>query len=205
MFAAVVADTGKSMMPRLFSDLLTEVRACQRCADILQPRPVLRLSPQSRVLVVGQAPGSRVHASGKPWDDASGDHLLEWLSISRETFSDPTCFGILPMAFCYPGRGKSGDLPPPPVCAQTWHGPLLEGLERPALILLIGQYAQRCYLPGRQRTLTETVRSFKQHGPRFFPLPHPSWRSRGWMKRNPWFAAEVLPVLRTQVAAAISG
>ena len=156
------------------------------------------------MLVIGQAPGSRVHASGKPWDDASGAHLCEWLGVDRERFDDPSCFGILPMAFCYPGKGKSGDLPPPPVCSTLWHGTLQEHLKEARLTLLIGQYAQRHYL-GRERksSLTETVRAFADYGPKRFPLPHPSWRSCIWMQRNPWFAEQVLPVLQQRVAAAL--
>lgn len=186
-------------------DLLATVRACRICASHLDPRPVLRLSSTSRVLVVGQAPGSRVHASGVPWEDASGDHLLSWLDVDRQTFEDPAAFGILPMAFCYPGKGEGGDLPPPPVCAATWHPPLREALEGPRLTLLVGQHAQRRYLEQEgRRSLTDTVRAFEDAAP-FFPLPHPSWRSRGWMRRNPWFEAEVLPALRARVAAALAG
>jgi len=185
--------------------LLARVRSCTLCADQLEPRPVLRLSPHSRVLVVGQAPGSRVHASGIPWDDRSGEHLLEWLGVDRATFDDPDAFGILPMAFCYPGKGPSGDLPPPPRCAETWHADLHAALDDPRLTLLVGQYAQRAVLgKRRQRTLTETVRAFASYGPGTMPLPHPSWRSRDWMKKHPWFAVEVLPVLRARVAAALS-
>lgn len=181
--------------------LVAEVRGCRLCSDILQPRPVLRLDRESRVLVIGQAPGSKVHASGVPWDDASGEHLLEWLGVDRALFEDPACFGILPMAFCYPGKGPSGDLPPPPICAETWHTRLVDALDQPALTLLIGQYAQKQVLgPRRRRTLTETVRAFADYGDRI-PLPHPSWRSRTWMKKNPWFEADVLPDLKRRVAA----
>ncbi len=181
-------------------ELLSDIRACTLCADILEPRPVVRLSPDSRVLIIGQAPGSKVHASGVPWDDASGDHLREWLAVDRATFDDPERFGIVPMAFCYPGKGTSGDNPPPARCAQTWHGPLREALRQPALTLLIGQYAIGRYLGARrQRTLTETVRRHADYAPEFFPLPHPSWRSRIWMKKNPWFETDVLPQLRTAV------
>lgn len=167
----------------------------------MEPRPVLRLSTKSRILVIGQAPGSKVHASGVPWDDPSGDHLREWLGVDRPTFDDPDNFGILPMAFCYPGKGPSGDLPPPPVCAETWHTRLIEGVENPALTLLIGQYAQARYLPDRPKTLTAAVR----RGPigELFPLPHPSWRSRIWMKKNPWFSDRVLPALRERVETAL--
>ncbi|MCB9793089.1 MAG: uracil-DNA glycosylase family protein [Alphaproteobacteria bacterium] len=180
--------------------LLHEVRACRLCAPTLDPRPVLRLSPRSRVLVVGQAPGARVHASGLPWDDASGDHLRAWLAVDRPTFDDPDRFGILPMGLCYPGKGRSGDKPPPPVCAETWHARLRALLPQVQLTLLVGRYAQARYLGARAKpTLTETVRAFLDYGPAVMPLPHPSWRSRGWMQRNPWFEAEVLPVLRGRV------
>lgn len=186
------------------AELMDRARACRLCADQLAPRPVLRLSPASRVLIIGQAPGSRVHESGVPWDDASGVHLREWLAVDRATFDDPDRFGILPMGLCYPGAGKSGDLAPPRICAETWHGPLVEALVDVRLTLLIGQYAQRAYLGReRQRNLTETVRAFATYGDRF-PLPHPSWRSRTWMKRNPWFSVEVLPALRVRVRAALS-
>lgn len=192
-------------MESTFAELLEQVRACRLCAHELEPRPVLRLSPESRVLLMGQAPGSKVHASGVPWQDASGDHLLEWLGISREVFEDPDNFGILPMAFCYPGRGRSGDLPPPPRCAQTWHAPLMERLHGPRLTLLVGQYAQRAVLgPRRRRTLTETVAAWRDYLPRELPLPHPSWRSRRWMAQNPWFGQELLPVLREQIALALA-
>lgn len=183
---------------------VAEVRACRLCAHELEPRPVLRVHAQSRVLVVGQAPGARVHASGVPWDDPSGDTLLGWLDVDRATFEDPRLFGIVPMAFCYPGTGRSGDLPPPPRCAQTWHPPLLAELTEVRLTLLVGQYAQARYLgPRRGRTLTDTVRAFGDHLPVFLPLPHPSWRSRGWRARNPWFEDEVVPELRRRVAAAL--
>jgi len=182
------------------SNLVERARACRQCADQLEPRPVLRMAAESRILVIGQAPGSRVHASGVPWDDPSGDHLREWLGVDRETFDDVSLFGILPMGFCYPGKGPSGDLPPPPICADTWHDPIVAAT-KPELLLLIGQYAQKHYLgKRRRRTLTETVRAWREYGPRELPLPHPSWRSRTWMKRNPWFEAEVLPHLRERVA-----
>lgn len=165
---------------------------------------MLRLSEASQVLVIGQAPGSRVHASGVPWDDASGEHLREWLGIDRACFDDPSAFGILPLGLCYPGAGKSGDLPPPRICAQTWHQPLLDSLQDVHLTLLVGQYAQRAYLGRRRkRNLTETVRAFAEYGDQF-PLPHPSWRSKVWMKKNPWFAQEVLPALRARVAAILA-
>lgn len=188
----------------ILDDLLREVRACRLCEGHLEPRPVLRLSRGSQILIVGQAPGSRVHASGIPWDDASGDHLREWLGVDRATFEDPDLFGILPMAFCYPGKGKSGDLPPPPICAKTWHARLNAALDGPQLTLVVGSYAQRAYLGDRsRRTLTETVRAWRDYGPDALPLPHPSWRSRIWMKKNPWFEQEVLPHLRARVAEVV--
>lgn len=184
--------------------LLQRARSCQLCRDQLDPRPVVRLSTGSRILVIGQAPGSKVHASGVPWDDASGDHLRSWLGVERATFDDPDAFGILPMGLCYPGTGESGDLPPPPICAETWQAPLIGALQDVRLVLLIGQYAQRHHLGRtRRRTLTETVRAFASYGDQV-PLPHPSWRSRIWMKRNPWFASDVLPHLRERVQDALA-
>ncbi|MCO4747636.1 MAG: uracil-DNA glycosylase family protein [Proteobacteria bacterium] len=162
----------------------------------------MRASRHSRIVVIGQAPGSKVHASGVPWDDPSGDHLREWLDVESADFHDPDQFAILPMGFCYPGKGKSADLPPRPECAPLWHQRVLDAMQ-PSLNLLVGQYAQAAYLPERRRTLTETVRSFRDYGDHF-PLPHPSWRSRGWRKRNPWFDADVLPVLRQRVHAALA-
>lgn len=179
--------------------LLREVRACRICEDTLDPRPVLRLSPNSKVIIIGQAPGTKVHASGIPWDDASGDHLREWLNVDRETFDDVDLFGILPMGFCYPGKRKGGDAPPPKICAETWHARLLDLVNDPPLILLLGMHAQAHYLPNRKRTLTETVGAWAEYGPQCIPLPHPAWRSKLWMKRNPWFAAEVLPELRSRI------
>lgn len=179
--------------------LLEEVRACRICADILQPRPVVRLSPASKVLIIGQAPGTRVHASGVPWDDASGDHLREWLGVDRATFDDVDLFGIVPMGLCYPGKAKGGDKPPPKICAETWHARLLQMVVDPPLMLLVGMHAQAYYLPDRKRTLTDTVAAWAEYGPQTLPLPHPSWRSKQWMRRNPWFAAEVLPELRSRI------
>jgi len=185
---------------------MEEVRACRICAAVLPlgPRPVLRTHPGARIVIIGQAPGTRVHESGVPWDDASGDHLREWLGVDRQTFDDPR-FAILPMGFCYPGKAGGGDAPPRPECAPTWHQPLLDALPDVQLTLLVGTYAQAHYLPERRRTLTETVQVFREFAPAVFPLPHPSWRSKAWMKRNPWFAAEVLPELRAQVGRLVSG
>ncbi len=191
-----------------FEALLADARACTACAAHLPhgPRPVLQAGPSSRVVIVGQAPGAKVHASGVPWNDRSGDHLLEWLQVDRATFEDPTRFAILPMGFCWPGRRAGGDLPPRPECAPLWHQRLLARLPRVRLTLLVGQYAQARYLGERARpTLTETVRRFADYAPAHFPLPHPSWRSRIWAKENPWFAREVLPALRRAVHDALEG
>lgn len=188
--------------------LLAEVRACTMCAKALAagPRPVVQFSSRSRLVIIGQAPGSRVHQSGVPWDDRSGARLREWTGLGEREFYDPAKVALVPMGFCYPGAGQSGDLPPRPECAPRWHDRILQSLHAKKLILLVGSFAQARYLPqARKHTLTETVRHFAQHGPMFFPLPHPSWRSGIWMQRNPWFEAEVLPVLRATVRKALSG
>ena len=183
---------------------LAEARACRLCAaDLpLGPRPVLRASATARLMIVGQAPGTRVHASGIPFNDPSGDRLRAWLGIDRETFYDERRLAILPMGLCYPGQDARGaDKPPMKICAPTWHPrirPLLPKLE---LTLLVGLYAQARYLgPARKKSLTETVQCWRDYGPAFLPLPHPSWRNTAWLKRNPWFEAEVLPELRRRVA-----
>ena len=179
--------------------LLKDVRACRLCEAHLPlgPRPVLRASETARVLIVGQAPGTLVHGSGIPWNDASGMRLREWLRIDRDHFYDESKVAIVPMGFCYPGRGASGDLPPRPECAQTWHPKLLPMLGDIKLTLLIGQYAQAYFLGDkRKKTLTDTVAAWREFAPRYFPLPHPSPRNVGWFKHNPWFDAEVVPALR---------
>ena len=186
--------------------LVEQARACTLCAPHLPhpPRPVLRLGSGARIVIIGQAPGSKVHQSGVPWQDDSGDHLREWLQVDRATFDDPEAFAILPMGFCFPGRKSGGDLPPRPECAPAWHGRLLSQLPKLRLTLLVGQYAQAHYLAERVKpTLTETVESFADYLPDHIPLPHPSWRSKLWMKKNPWFARILLPTLRRRVAAAL--
>ncbi len=187
--------------------ILTEARACTQCAAHLPhgPRPVLRAGAGARVVIIGQAPGAKVHASGVPWDDDSGDHLRAWLDVDDATFADPDRFAILPMGFCWPGRRKGGDLPPRPECAPFWHDRILAALPARRLTLLVGSYAVEAYLGAeRRRTLTETVRAFASYGPDFLPLPHPSWRSKPWMREHPFFEAEVLPALRAAVRDALS-
>ena len=186
--------------------LLARVRACQLCAAHLPhgPRPVLQAHADARILIAGQAPGRKVHASGVPFDDASGERLRAWLGITRATFYDPRQVAILPMGFCYPGTGRTGDLPPRPECAPAWRQPLLDHLPRLRLTLLLGQYALAWHLPGHQGTLTEAVRQWRDHGPALLALPHPSPRNNGWLSHNPWFEAELLPALRTRVAQALA-
>jgi uracil-DNA glycosylase len=184
--------------------LLREVRACRVCEEHLPlgPKPVLRAHRQARILIVGQAPGTRVHATGIPWNDPSGDRLRAWMDVDRETFYDERRIAIIPMGFCYPGRGRSGDLPPRPECAQLWHGRLLEQIPDLRLKLLVGQYAQAHYLgKRRKRSLAATVQASQEYLPEFLPLPHPSPRNILWLKRNPWFEAEVVPFLRDLVAS----
>ena len=183
--------------------VLAEARACTVCAAHLPlgPRPVLRADPKARLVIIGQAPGTRVHASGIPWNDPSGDRLRDWLAIDRETFYDESRIAIVPMGFCYPGVDKNGgDAPPRPECAPLWHARVLSHLPDVKLTLLVGQYAQRFYLGNRRaRTMTDTVRNWRTYRPAHLPLPHPSWRNTAWLKRNPWFEAEILPVLRRTV------
>ena len=188
--------------------LLREVRACRLCEEHLPmgPKPVLRASATARLLIVGQAPGTLVHASGIPWNDASGMRLRGWLGVDRDTFYDEGRIAIVPMGFCYPGRGNSGDLPPRPECSKTWHHRLLPLMPEVKLVLAIGQYAQVYFLGDtRKKSLTDTVQAWHEYTPRVFPLPHPSPRNVAWFKHNPWFDAEVLPALREQVSAVLSG
>ncbi|MDX1734837.1 MAG: uracil-DNA glycosylase family protein [Halioglobus sp.] len=187
-------------------ELLAAVRACRHCEASLPlgPNPVLRASATSRVLIVGQAPGTKVHATGIPWNDPSGERLRGWLDMDREQFYDESRIAIVPMGFCYPGRGKSGDLPPPPACAPKWHAPLLAHMPHLALILLVGSYAQNYYLGASKETLAQRVQRFADFAPRFLPLPHPSPRNTLWLRRNPWFEEQVVPALRRRVAAALA-
>jgi uracil-DNA glycosylase len=187
--------------------LLADIRACRLCEAQLPlgPRPVLRASAASRLLIVGQAPGTKVHASGIPWDDSSGKRLREWLEMDVETFYDTSRIAIVPMGFCYPGKSGSGDAPPRPECRATWHPRLLPMLDGVRLTLLIGQYAQNYFLGGRRKaTLTDTVRAWREYMPEHLPLPHPSPRNIGWFKANPWFEHDVVPALRERVRKAFA-
>ena len=184
--------------------LLREVRACTLCAAHLPqpPRPVLQAGSAARILIASQAPGRKVQHSGIPFDDASGDRLRLWMGINKDTFYDPHTVAILPMGFCFPGTGGAGDLPPRPECAPAWRTPLLAHLPHIQLTLVIGQYAQAWHLKREARaTLTETVRAWRNYGPHILPLPHPSPRNNLWLRRNPWFEEEVIPVLRARVQA----
>jgi uracil-DNA glycosylase len=182
--------------------LLTEVRACVLCAEHLPlgPRPVVQVHPLARILIAGQAPGRKVHETGVPFNDASGDRLRTWLGISREVFYDAKQLAILPMGFCFPGTGKSGDLPPRPECAPAWRAAVLSRLKNLQLTLVIGQYAQAYHLPNEAASVTEAVQAWRKNWPLTVPLPHPSPRNNLWLKRNPWFEKELISVLRTRVS-----
>lgn len=191
-------------MKKQFPLLLEDIHACTICeAELpLEPRPVIQLHPWASILIAAQAPGKTVHETGIPFNDPSGDRLREWLSVNRKTFYDERKIAILPMGFCYPGTGQSGDLPPRPECAKTWRAPLLAHLPNLRLTLVIGQYAQAYHLPNsNHKTVTETVKAWKEFLPNQLPLPHPSPRNNIWLKRNPWFTTDLLPVLRKQVKA----
>ncbi len=189
----------------LMKDLLTEISACTLCGARFaatqtahRPRPVLRVAPSARLLIAGQAPGMKVHLSGKPFTDPSGDRLRDWMGLTPDVFYDTARVAILPMAFCFPGYRKGSDLPPPPVCAATWRARVLSELPHVRLTLLVGGYAQRWHL-GTKTNVTETVTGWRDHLPAVVPLPHPSWRNTAWLKRNPWFEEALLPDLRIRV------
>jgi len=189
-----------------FDTLLQDVRSCRACEAHLPlgPRPILQISGSARILIVGQAPGIAVHRTGIPWNDPSGKTLRAWMGIDEAVFYDAHRIAIIPMGYCYPGRGKSGDLPPRRECAELWLDKLLGYLPDIELTLLIGQYAQRHFLASRRKkSLTETVRSWQDYGPELLPLPHPSPRNRAWLKRNPWFESALLPAMRTRIAQAL--
>jgi uracil-DNA glycosylase len=188
--------------------LLAEIADCRACAGELPhaPRPVVRVFPETRLLICGQAPGRRVHESGLPFDDPSGNRLRDWLGIDRETFYGDRRVGVAAMAFCFPGTNpKGGDYPPPPRCATLWRPRLLDQLPQVELTLLVGGYAQKWKLPeANGRSMTQTVARWRDYAPRYIPLPHPSWRNTAWLKRNPWFEDEVVPYLRLRVAAMLA-
>lgn len=189
------------------SRLLTRIRACRACSGVLplEPRPIIEAGSGARLLVIGQAPGIHAHTSGKTWNDRSGDNLRDWTGLSEDAFYDPDRVAHMPSGFCYPGKGKSGDLPPRPECAPLWHAPLRKPLANVRLTLLVGQYAQKLYLPKNfAPNLTEAVRQWRSAPDGLFPLPHPSWRSRNWMARNPWFEKETLPDLRSRIRQVLS-
>ena len=182
--------------------LLTEIRECRVCEKSLShgPRPIIAANNNSRIAIIGQAPGMKVHQSGIPWDDPSGDRLRDWLGVSKDQFYCDEIMALIPMGFCYPGKGKSGDLPPRPECAPLWHDPLMKKMPGIKLVLLIGIYAQNYYLKkNADRNLTETVRNYRKYLPLYFPLPHPSPRNRFWLIKNPWFENEVIPELRKRI------
>ncbi|MEZ5013707.1 MAG: uracil-DNA glycosylase family protein [Chitinophagales bacterium] len=188
--------------------LYNEIMACTHCADKLPhaPRPVVQFSEGSRICIVGQAPGKKVHLSGIPWDDRSGDILRDWMQVSKAMFYDPDMFALVPMGFCYPGKGRSGDLPPRPECAPLWHERIMAQMPNLKLILLIGSYAHAYYLgDGDRGSVTENVQHFARFLPAYFPLVHPSPRNGIWLRKNPWFAGQVLPVLRQNIQMIISG
>jgi uracil-DNA glycosylase len=185
-------------------NVTAEARACRLCSRHLEPRPVFRVGAAARLLIVGQAPGRRVHQTGIPWNDPSGDVLRGWLALDRASFYDTRQIAIVPVGLCYPGTVDGADLPPMPQCAPLWQPKFRAALPKIALTLLVGSYAQKYYLGARRKSsLSETVRAFREYLPEFFPLPHPSWRNNGWLKANPWFAADVIPALRRRVKACL--
>ncbi|HAS6144117.1 TPA: uracil-DNA glycosylase family protein [Vibrio vulnificus] len=186
--------------------LLNQIRACQVCASALPlgANPVVQAHSEAKILIIGQAPGTKVHHTSIPWNDASGNRLRAWLDIEKQTFYDPKQIAIMPMGFCYPGRGQSGDLPPRKECAPLWHEALLKHLPNIELTLLIGQYAQNRYLSNKPKTLTETVQNWQAWLPDYLPLPHPSPRNTLWLRKNPWFEEQTVPYLRQQVHQLLS-
>jgi len=198
--------TGDDAHRRDFEALLRDIRACRNCAAHLPlgPRPIVQAARSARLLIIGQAPGTRVHETGVPWNDPSGERLRDWIALDRAAFYDPARVALMPMGFCYPGRASGGgDSPPRPECAPLWHDKLRRELAHVRLTLLVGQHAQKAYLTQRGVAMTEAVRNYAAAPDGFIPLPHPSWRSTGWMRRNPWFEEDVLPALRALVAAAL--
>jgi uracil-DNA glycosylase len=189
------------MKPDTFDDLLASIRACEVCVPHLPegPRPIVQASATARIVIIGQAPGRRVHRSGVPWDDASGNTLRAWLGLTGDQFYDSTLVALVPMGFCYPGSNKSGDKPPRPECAPLWHDAVLSRLPADRLDVIIGAYAQKRYITNRASTLTETVANWREHLPDQIVLPHPSPRNRHWLSKNPWFEDEALPEMKNRV------
>jgi uracil-DNA glycosylase len=193
-------------------ELHQEIAQCRLCQDQFanthtahSPRPVVWFRSGARLLIAGQAPGMRVHQSGKPFDDPSGDRLRDWLGLDVEAFYDTARVAIVPMAFCFPGYdAKGSDLPPPKICGQTWHHRVMDTLSSVGLTVLVGGYAHKYHL-GAKSGVTETVRNWRDFAPGVFVLPHPSWRNTGWLKKNPWFEEDLLPVLRSRVAEVMNG
>jgi len=190
------------------TDILREIKKCTVCLPDLEHgvNPVVSCSAKSKIAIIGQAPGRIVHRTGVPWDDKSGERLRAWLDVSDSEFYNPDLFAIIPMSFCYPGTGKSGDLPPRKECAPLWHDKLLNEMHVLDMTLLIGQYAQQYYLgSSKKKTLTATVQNFEDYMPKYLPLPHPSPRNNIWLRKNAWFEASVLPILKSKVASIIRG
>ncbi len=183
------------------NEILTEIKHCRICEPelALGANPVIQVSESAKILIIGQAPGTRVHKTSVPWNDPSGDRLRDWLQLEKSQFYDPTKIAIMPMGLCYPGKGKSGDLPPRKECAPKWHASVMAHLPNIELTLLIGMYAQNYYLKDKPKTLTETVRKWQQWTPNYLPLPHPSPRNTLWLRKNPWFEAEVVPYAAKEV------
>lgn len=186
-----------------FDELLADITKCQTCVEFLPnpPNPVVSVSPNSKIVIIGQAPGTKVHASGVPFDDKSGENLRDWLGVTKELFYDTSIFGIMPMGFCFPGSNpKGGDLPPRKECAPQWHDKLFSEMKNIKLVLLIGQYAQKYYLgKSMKKNLTETVKYGYEYLPKYFPLVHPSPLNFRWQAKNPWFKTDVLPMLQEKV------
>ncbi|MDK3017512.1 uracil-DNA glycosylase family protein [Pseudodonghicola flavimaris] len=193
-------------------ELIEEIRACRLCADRFAatathhaPRPVVWFRPGARILIAGQAPGARVHDSGRPFTDPSGDRLRAWLGMTPESFYDLSRVAVVPMGFCFPGyNDRKADLPPPTLCARTWHNRVMAALPRVELKILVGAHAQHWHM-GVKTPVTATVAGWRDHAPDVFPLPHPSWRNTAWLKKNPWFEAELVPVLRARVRDVLAG
>lgn len=189
-------------------DLRARIKSCRLCAPNLphEPRPVVQVHPHAVLCIAGQAPGTKVHASGLPFDDRSGDRLRDWMGIDRDVFYDSRRIAIVPMGFCFPGQNeKGGDLPPRRECAPAWRDQVFEKLPKLRLTLLVGQYAQKWHLGEKSaKTLTETVRNWRRFVPHYLPLPHPSWRNTGWIKKNPWFEAEIVPYMQSEIRKLLS-